>query len=219
MNRTVVIAISLASFAAIGLLVLWAGAPDEAALESSRTEVTRLASELEALKREGQATRELAQRAAETGRQALTSNPRPPPEATGPIPERSREDPPAPPPQAPSFEESFADLESRFAAQERDEAWSRSASEQVAQKLSTALPEGSRFLSADCRASICRAEVAHVDVEAHRAYLRSSFMAPESWDGPVLAVLEESSGQGGAVTVAYIGKKDTNLFPALMGAQ
>jgi len=215
MNRTAVIALPLVSLAAVGLvMLLWGGAPDESSGESSRTEVARLTSELEVLRREGQATRELARRAAETGRQTLTSIPGPVPEAAGADPERATDAPPPPSRKEPTFEESYADLESRFAAQALDEAWSQSAAERVTEKLSAALPSGSRVLSADCRESMCRAEIAHVDVEAHRAYLQSSFMDPRKWDGGRPGAPQESSGKGGAVTVAYIGKKGTNLFPA-----
>lgn len=216
MRRIAAIAISSATILGLAVLAATRQTRDGAIPENTQMneEVARLRSELEATKREERATRDLAASAVEAAqRQAHTTRLSPDSSEAAPRREGPAEGLAPTMRKEPSFEELHADLESRFAAQPRDDAWSRAAVEQVTQKLTAALPPSSRFLSVDCRESICRAEIAHADVERHREYLKGSIVTPGNWDGPVLAVLEESPGKEGVITVAYIGKRGTNLFP------
>ena len=90
-------------------------------------------------------------------------------------------------PQAPNFgsdEEMQLHVEAIYSSEPSDRGWSGNAESSLQTGVRGNLPEGSRLLRAECRATLCRMELEHQTQDAHEGFLRA--LAPERpWNGPM----------------------------------
>jgi len=90
--------------------------------------------------------------------------------------------PPVPEQRALSIDQYYAFIARRFAAETRDASWREAAV--LAPKLIAILPSGSRLRSLDCRASLCKVETTHLDLERYREFLSAGFsLETQIWSG------------------------------------
>ena len=77
------------------------------------------------------------------------------------------------------------------------------------------LPEGSRVTATDCRASLCRAELAYPSMDAYATHARAVLMHNERvWRGPSIFT-NPVAGRNGAVTASvYLAKTEHDLLNA-----
>ncbi len=185
--------------------------------ESSAPAVDDIASvrrELQSMRREQEATRNLALLAANNAaNSALVS--RASSKASGetvqssnsdPAPENKEENARAAP-RALSIEEHRDSLERRFSAEAFDGSWSASARPQVTDFINKSLPAGSRVLGIDCRQTLCRAEIEHSSAEAHTSMMSALL----EWDGASLVTIGSASGAVPS-TLAFLAKPGVNLW-------
>jgi|GEM_PF-2023333 len=111
-------------------------------------------------------------------------------------------------------EEAVTRLDARFFGEGVDRTWSHEAT-QRAERLRTHLPQGARFLSMECRSSMCRLEMVHANLEAFQHFIRDGLINDAtSWDGPFMAALKSPPGRPGEVeAVAYLARPGADLAP------
>jgi len=103
-------------------------------------------------------------------------------------------------------------LSARFTEEAYDSKWSVVTREKVQSRLSSALPKGARMLSVDCKTSMCRAEIAEPDLEAHQQLIKSAFASPPTpWEGSTMLALAEEPGSGKVTTIAFIAREGQGL--------
>ncbi|HMI91828.1 MAG TPA: hypothetical protein VK509_10720 [Polyangiales bacterium] len=89
---------------------------------------------------------------------------------------------PEPEQRALSIDRYHAFIAQRFAAESRDASWREAAGLEA--KLNAILPSGSRLRSLDCRASLCKVETTHPDLERYREFLAAGFsLEAQIWSG------------------------------------
>jgi hypothetical protein len=70
----------------------------------------------------------------------------------------------------------------------------------------------SSLRSLECRSTLCRVEVQHTDVEAHKRFVERAILSPgKRWEGLMMATLGEGSGEGGFTSVAFFARVGTEL--------
>ena len=110
------------------------------------------------------------------------------------------------------------DYEIMFGSDHTDSSWTGADLRQANAKIGAALPEGSQLLSLECRASMCRIETSHKDMEHYHAFVRAAFMTPETeiWNsGTISTPLRDDTAPGEPlVMVSYVGREGHDLPPA-----
>jgi hypothetical protein len=119
---------------------------------------------------------------------------------------------PKPPPATSDDQAAYVD--SVFTQQAADPRWSREAE----RALDAALKDrvgSSRLEGLECRESLCRARVTHMDESNFSGFIdRLVANSRELWQGPILSHREPDAHDGKVRTSVYFGKPDTEL-PAL----
>lgn len=184
-------------------------------------ELAQMKDELARLRREQQETRAFAQTMAAQAGAPRDGSPRPEPaKGAAEADQAGANGPPLAARPEPTVEQARDQLEHRFASESRDPSWSDGARSRISSFLTPGLPPNSRLLSLECRKSMCRAEIAHENLEAHQKFLSASLMSPSNtWDGPHMATLGENSGGSGVVTVAFLARPGVSLAPTAEGSE
>jgi hypothetical protein len=124
--------------------------------------------------------------------------------------ERSSPAPPAP--AASSQEDQKAFLELSFSKQAPDMSWSREAKAEVTELFQPLTNQDTRLVSADCRTTLCRVELAHTGDEAFHAFMASSMNGVmRGWKGPGGGGLLRTDADGTMRAVFYLAKEGTEL--------
>jgi hypothetical protein len=118
-----------------------------------------------------------------------------------------------PPPLPVRLEDQREILDARFNAEVTDRSWEREARQLVEKQLGSFVPDGSRLVSIDCRASLCRAEVRHPDMASHQQLIRDAFASgTTSWPGATLASYREPQRQNDPViSVLFFGRDGSDF--------
>jgi hypothetical protein len=103
-------------------------------------------------------------------------------------------------------------LDARFHSEAYDRSWGADARQRLETHVTRVLPAGSRVLTSDCRASLCRVEIGHHDVAAHQQFLQQASADPTAaWEGPTMISLQEGTG-GEVVSIGYFAREGVELF-------
>jgi hypothetical protein len=93
-----------------------------------------------------------------------------------------------------------------------DRSWGGDARQRLEKHITPALPNGSRVLASDCRASLCRVEIRHGDLASHQRFLQVVSADPTiAWEGPTMISLEEGTGDQ-VVSVGYFAREGALLW-------
>lgn len=135
------------------------------------------------------------------------------PDASNDVVPANAESAAVPPPRKElTFQDVRDGLSARLYAESYDPSWSAAARKRIEERLSAALPGGSRLVSVDCRSSICRAEVSQPDFDAHRKFVQAAFADPSvSWEGPTMVTLGEEPGSRMVTSVAFLAREGRDL--------
>jgi hypothetical protein len=116
-------------------------------------------------------------------------------------------------PQPPPVEVVSDRIEERFGTEPPDTAWARDAEHTAAGGVRAALPEHSLLRSVECRASMCRIETEHADLDGSQSFVRTAFMTPgrQVWNGGFLSMRAGDSTDGKVVTVTYLAREGREL--------
>jgi hypothetical protein len=136
------------------------------------------------------------------GAMAASAEPRPTPAEPRPTPA----EPPAP----------FnlrARFDGAFAAQRPDPAWTGTASRLVEARIGAALPPASTLRGVECRASLCRIETDHPDLQHYQQFFQRGFIDADTraWNGAVTTVEFAEAGDGTIHAVSYLAREGTAL--------
>ncbi|MGK3984788.1 hypothetical protein WME99_17210 [Sorangium sp. So ce136] len=104
-------------------------------------------------------------------------------------------------------------LDERFARERRDPAWTVDAQRTAESRVAGAIPETSEVRSIECRASMCRIETTHQDLNQYQQFVHRAFMNPEThlWNGGFFATLLGEPADGRVTTVAYLAREGEAL--------
>jgi len=195
---------------AIAILVLHERARQDRALSKLRGEVTALADE---------SSRDLTARAVPLAMNYLAhaasgaANVRPPQVDEGASAPAARSPEAAPALQAAELHHR---LETAFAKEHLDPAWTTRAKQIADEKLPALLPPGSVIRSLECRAAFCRLETAHKDFEAYWTFVKKAFLSesPALWNAMTYSMpLNDDPSEG--LMVTYIAREGQGL-PAVV---
>jgi hypothetical protein len=116
--------------------------------------------------------------------------------------------PPAPPP---TEAEVLAHLGSSFSREPTDPRWSGEAATQARTALATRLTAGSAIQKVECKSTLCRMEISHLDLDSFRQSVRSTFLAPDNglWNGAWMAAVVDTDN--GVRAVAYLARPGADL--------
>jgi hypothetical protein len=130
-------------------------------------------------------------------------------------PEPSGATPGAPPPaRAPvTSTEIRVRYDAKFNDERADAEWSRASQATATTKLSAVLPPSSELKSVECRASMCKIETLHQDVEHYQAFAQSAFMDSTTvpWNGGFFSTGAVEPGTGKFLAVAYLSREGQEL--------
>jgi hypothetical protein len=128
--------------------------------------------------------------------------------------DRGRADVPGPaspgpyalPSTAPSREDELAHIQAVFAREADDPAWDPESD--LHDKLEGILPAGSTLRSLECRSSMCRLDMTHVDMESYQEFATDFLLAHTRplWPGPSLFDLSSAPDKGEVIVVGYLGR-------------
>lgn len=119
---------------------------------------------------------------------------------------------PAPPPKVPTTEEMRDGLNVHFYEEAVDTSWSETTRRQLQTRVSGLLPAGSKLVSMECRSTMCRAEVAHPDLEAHREFIRAGFSSPaEMWRIATNVSLGEPADSAKVTSIVFLSREGREL--------
>lgn len=104
-------------------------------------------------------------------------------------------------------------IEERFGTEPPDSAWARNAEHTAMGGVRAALPDHSQVRSVECRASMCRIETEHADMDRSQSFVRTAFMTPgrQVWNGGFLSMRAEDSADGKVVMVTYLAREGSEL--------
>jgi hypothetical protein len=203
--------------AALGAMVMLAAqaarAPAAPVQGGQAGEVGELRAELQALARrvtQGETVRALTVAARPVGLPE-----RPAAAAPTPVSPSSRADPIDPAVAERNDRRYRERLEAHFAGERADPRWAVPTLLLTRERLERMLPVGSQLVGLDCRATLCRLETAHVDLDQFRAFVSAAFVDSQTyvWDGPTWSALTSESTDGSVVTVSYLAKGGETLPP------
>jgi hypothetical protein len=181
--------------------------------QQAREELQALSSRLDALataRREPPPARD--ERPATVVREVRVEVPVPAP-AAAPVAEREPLPGPVAAPQPPPVEVVSERIEEHFGTEPPDTAWARGAEHLAAGGVKAALPDHSLLRSVECRASMCRIETEHADLDRSQTFVRTAFMTPgrQVWNGGFLSMRAGDSADGKVVTVTYLAREGKEL--------
>lgn len=164
-------------------------------------EVRQLRAELEQIRQESATARRLSYAAA----RAVPALAQQATEAQAASPANHVE---APPP-APTNDDYFAYVETEFANAPVDAKWDPA--RELGMKLRQVMPPGSAVTSLACRASMCRLETSHRDLDSYRAFTNGFLPTAGSeplWAGPAAFRISSEPSEGrDIVAVAFLGRE------------
>jgi hypothetical protein len=106
-------------------------------------------------------------------------------------------------------------LEAAFRAQPFGAPGAERAQHVAQTKLAEALPETSRLLAIECRASLCRVESEHQDVERFNQFVEKGLFntgGPEAWTGPFFSAPAEAP-EGRIAYMSFVALEGGSLPP------
>jgi hypothetical protein len=111
-------------------------------------------------------------------------------------------------PGSPEGRELAAQLDSKYATEVVDPAWSGSAVHQLDGAVRRVLPDGTTFGSVSCRSTLCRVESFHTSLESFRSYVDASYLARDRgiWNGAFIALVTEQSAVG-VKAVSFVARE------------
>ena len=99
-------------------------------------------------------------------------------------------------------------LNVHFYGETVDSSWSRTARQAFQARLIDALPAGSKLGSVECKSSMCRAEIWHPDLEAHREFIRTGFSSPtKPWQAATNVTLGEKPDSGKVTSIVFLARE------------
>jgi hypothetical protein len=112
-----------------------------------------------------------------------------------------------------------ARLEEHVAQERHDPAWSTDAQRTAGARLVGTIPETSELRSIECRASMCRIETVHQDIDHYQPFVYRAFMNQEThlWNGGFFATLLGDPAKDKVTTVAYLAR-DGEALPSIPDA-
>lgn len=104
-------------------------------------------------------------------------------------------------------------LEGKFSQEHAEPTWSAAAQRLAETRLPGTLPPSSSLRSVDCRASMCRIETSHQDLDHYRQFVHKAFLTPDThlWNGGFFSTLIDDPGSGTVVAVAFLGRDGVAL--------
>jgi hypothetical protein len=106
-------------------------------------------------------------------------------------------------------------LEERFLSEAVDPAWTGGATESLARGVRAVLPAGSRLTRIECRATLCRIETGHPDLNEFRTYAHAAFLDRETRVGTsggfASLIGEPPAGAGPVAGVAYLAREGKEM--------
>jgi hypothetical protein len=110
-----------------------------------------------------------------------------------------------------SQEEYYAKVGLAFSAEPMDAAWARNTEYALRNTLSE-LAETSTVDSLECRQSLCKADVQHVDQEKFSAFIdRTIASARETWSGEIAWYRDSVTSDGAVHSTMYFGKPGISI--------
>ena len=106
-------------------------------------------------------------------------------------------------------------LDDYFARERPDPGWAYDAQRTAEARIVGAIPKTSEVRSIECRASMCRIETAHQDLDQYQQFVHRALMDPETklWNGGFFATLLGEPAEGRVTTVAYLARDGEALPP------
>jgi hypothetical protein len=103
-------------------------------------------------------------------------------------------------------------LEEAFVMDHGASEWVGASKQEALQKLTHALPQGSRLRSFECHERVCRIESSHQNQASYRQFVGTAFMAPTTqlWNGGFYSAIE-TSRDGEIMSVTYLAQAGQNL--------
>src|SRR5688500_11937930 len=104
-------------------------------------------------------------------------------------------------------------LDRQFEAEPVDRSWGPLASQEARRALETEVGGETAINHVDCRATWCRIETLHSDVDSFRAFARKSLLSRERklWNGGVSATIRDESDDG--VTAVTFITREGHVMP------
>ncbi|MFP2923936.1 hypothetical protein ACLESO_01715 [Pyxidicoccus sp. 3LG] len=97
-----------------------------------------------------------------------------------------------------------AHVESLFQAESAESGWASEAQREVRDGISSLLPSTASVRALDCRASLCRLEVAYSSEEEFRQVMGPPGAMGRLWRGPSMVHLEKDPVRGTLTAVSYL---------------
>ncbi len=106
-----------------------------------------------------------------------------------------------------------ARFDSAFLTQRPDPAWTGAAGRLVEARIGAALPPASTLRAVECRASLCRIETDHPDLQHYQQFFQRGFIDADTraWNGAVTTVELAEAGDGTLHALSYLAREGTAL--------
>lgn len=101
-----------------------------------------------------------------------------------------------------------------FHREAMDSAWSAREADSLTAGVRAVLPAGSQLSRLECRATLCRIETTHADLEEFHSFTRAAFFARETRvnrAGLYSTLLSDPSVPGPVIGVAFLAREGTEL--------
>ncbi|WP_437534101.1 hypothetical protein WME79_08390 [Sorangium sp. So ce726] len=197
---------------AAGALNVWSERRHEQQLAGLRTEMRSLSVPVEAAQDRPPNKAFLTAAAPVLARQTAPLAPEPgQDDEDEAAPQRDAQDEPP----RPTFEpaEMKSELDTVFASERPDPAWTSEASRTVSSRVAAVLPESSALRDVDCHASMCRIETSHTDLESYRNFVQGAFMIPGTriWNAGFFASPPTPDARGELTATVYLAREGEPL--------
>ncbi|WP_437831028.1 hypothetical protein [Sorangium sp. So ce1153] len=112
-----------------------------------------------------------------------------------------------------SLADGQARVERVFHEEAPDPDWAREAEIALQEKIAAALPRSSALRSVECRASLCRVEVAYRDPADGGRFFDAAFKNPDSkiWNADTFSTPPRPDGRGNTIVVSYLAREGEAL--------
>lgn len=183
--------------------------PELHARDATRADLAALRSEVDSLR--GATARATRERHATRPDPADGAGPRVMP-AREPVPTAAPVPPPSAEQRAIERVEMAAQIDSKFAAEQVDPAWSHDAARRASELLTSTLSPGSRLGHVECRANLCRVESFHTDLESFRSFVDVSFLSRDRkiWNGGFSSIVVDIS-ESGVKALNFIAREGQSI--------
>jgi hypothetical protein len=105
-------------------------------------------------------------------------------------------------------------FQGQFDAERSDPRWAAEAESTLKEKLGGMLPDSSKIQSIDCRATMCRIETVHENMDRFRQFMGGAFMDPNTkvWNGGFFSSPVGEVSDGGKLdVVTYVAREGQEL--------